>query len=355
MHLSVLDRHLPERGVSRLSNVFRHLHNIEHTLTKTWRTDKAPQNLQPVKSTTVTEIKCPSAQSIEYPQASFLGLPVELRLQIYSQLAESVHFHIDCGYGQSLKGRKRRLCNAPDAKFRQICTRPDFSGLHPSDDRCYVQSRNATSGDPFALRATCRLTYHETQGLLDKREVGFTVENSVAAPFLRSLENKQQASLTRLTIIHANYSTCNYGGIQPAVAFFRSNAQSFTSLRTLAIQTTQAHYKFCVKQPPLAPRFAPEQSWQKLWFIKALSEAFEGRVTIVLEAWIVVRAGYKENTSDKDEVVIVRGVTWGEKERLQHGEDEVEVVRKDIVEEHENAPWKVWWKDDWLGYGRRPC
>ena len=136
MHLSILDRHLPERRTSRLNNVIQH---IEHTLTKTWRTDKSPQNTQPAKSTTMTGIRYPPVRPFEYPSASFLGLPVELRVQIYSELAESVHFHIDCGYGQSIKGRKRRLCSAPDPKFRQICTRPDFSGLHPSDDRCYVQ------------------------------------------------------------------------------------------------------------------------------------------------------------------------------------------------------------------------
>ena len=287
------------------------------------------------------------------PRASLLGLPPELRVLIYKHLADSLHLHAKREYSPRTGGwnsAKWRLCTAPDATFRQLCTKPEFSGLYSKEELCHHQP--IPPNEPFALRATCRLVNEETRGVFDKSELGVTIEANAASQVLNRLKYDTRISLKRLTIVDTAQLT-NFRPIHGAVDYFRLNAKAFPSLRILAVQTTQSHYNFWVKQRRKAPLFAPKQTWQDLWFVKALHDIFEARVSIVLEAWVVSRAGYRENQSAMDEMVIIRGVRWGEKERLRNGDDHFEMVRKRVVVDAEDAQWKTWWKSDWMGYGRR--
>ncbi|CAO2652259.1 Nn.00g005420.m01.CDS01 [Neocucurbitaria sp. VM-36] len=329
-------------------------------LALSWTDPKSPQN---------NTKKRHALQTFKYPRASLLGLPPELRLQIYTYLAKSIHLHLDYVRDptwtypwhqddwviahciDSPTDSITRFCTAPDPTFCQLCTKPFLSGLHPTEETCHTSKSNKS--DPFALRATCKTIYQETRGVLDRKELGFSVHAGDARGVLRALRPDARTGLVRLTLVHApSIVDC---AIHQAVAYFHKHALSFRSLRTIAVQTTQPRYKFCVKRPRNAPLFDPERTWQKLWFVRALDEAFYGDVTVVLEAWVVARAGYRQNQGEGNEMVVVRGWKWGAKERKRKGSVEFEMRRREIVATELNAPWKAWWKGDQMGYGRRPC
>lgn len=311
-------------------------------------------------------------QTFKYPRASLLGLPLELRLQIYTHLAESIHFHLDykpdptwiypwSRYDWNSDSRMSRMsgssngltrfCAAPDPSFPQLCTRPFFSGLHTTEEQC--GKLEAVKSDPFALRATCETIYEETRGVLDPKNMGFSIFTAGTRGVLSALKPDARMRLTRLTIVHAPLNiSC---AMHQAMAYLGNHPLSFVSLRTIAVQVTQPHYKFCVKRPRSLPVFDPESTWQNLWFVKALNKTFNGDVTVVLEAWVVFRAGYRENSNTVDEMVVIRGVKWGSKERKRRGGVEFNVSRGGIVATDLDAPWKNWWRADGMGYGRRPC
>lgn len=303
-----------------------------------------------------TSTKETSSQPTTYPRASLLGLPTELRLQIYTHIAESVHLHIEyppswarpwCTYKSS--NLRTRFCTAPDATFRQLCTKPAFSGLDATEDLCHRQKKNAKNDEhhPFALRATCQSVYEETRGIL---QPGITVQADYACQILKELRPDIRRALVRLTIVDIPDGCALHG----AVAYFSWHARKFPSLRSIAVQTRQPHYKFCVKRPGKHPLFDPERTWGKLWFVNALYEMFDQEVTVVLEAWVVVRAGYRENQGAADEMVVIRGVVRGSKETRREGHGEFEMVRNKVVATEESAPWKEWWWAEYFGYGRKP-
>lgn len=319
----------------------------------------SPQNIP-------TEVRNPqnapneveNLQNSVYPRASLLGLPTELRLKVYSHLAEGLHLHIYFSSVQSRECKRpvTRFCSTPDREFPQLCSRPAFSGLYVTPELCH--KKRGLSNNPFALRATCRTIYIETQGILGKKKLGVTlyIDSSRAYTSLELLKLDARMHLTRLTIVYATNGSIPYSsGLHPIIAYLQHNARSFTSLCTLAIQTTQPRYKFCVKRPQRQPLFDPKNTWHKLWFVNVLREAFEARVTIVLEAWVLVRAGYKENFTKADQMVIIRGVAWGKKEQVKYGDVGFEMARKVAVADEKHAEWKKWWTLNMLGYGRRPC
>ncbi|KAH7356372.1 hypothetical protein BKA66DRAFT_250111 [Pyrenochaeta sp. MPI-SDFR-AT-0127] len=316
----------------------------------------SPSKLGTEEPTTVE----PALQTFLYPPASLLGLPTELRLQIYTHLARSLHLHID--YPSTWRqawnrgtqsGERLRLCYTPDSTFCQLCAKPPFSGLHSPATLCHETRKSLNNA--FALRACCRTIYEETRGILEKRKLGISMYADTADTTLRLLKPDARMHLTRVTIVDATFGKYAYSsGLHPTVSFFQHNARSFSSLQTLAIQTTQPRYKFCVKRHRRAPLFDPKNTWHKLWFVKVLQEAFEARVTIVLEAWVVVRSGYEKYTSLVDEIVIIRGTVWGFTERGRKGDLGFQMVRKPIVAVEEAAEWKKWWKLNNMGYGRRP-
>ena len=297
-----------------------------------------------------------SREPIPYPRASLLGLPTELRLLIYTHLAESVHLHID--YPPSWvrpwsmykpSNTRMRFCHAPDTTFRQLCAKPMFSGLAATEDLCHQRNENAARNKhhPFALRATCKRVYEETRGIL---QIGITVQADYTSEMLKALRPDTRRSLVRLTILDIPGGWVLHG----AVAYLSYHAWEFPSLRSVAVQTRQPHYKFCVKRPRRHPLFHPESTWDKLWFVNALYKIFDKEVTVVLEAWVVVRAGYRENQSAVDEMVVIRGVVRGSRETKRSGNSEFEMRREAVVAPEKSAPWKEWWLAEDFGYGKKP-
>jgi hypothetical protein len=125
---------------------------------------------------------CTIMDTTLHPQASLLGLPVELRLAIYHQLADTLHihhmFHVDRRSHHCTTTFQQWTCSFPDPQFLQLCTRPRFSGLHRTQDLCKHQSDGV---DAFAIRRTYRLVHAETRSILEPSRITSATSFSAVA------------------------------------------------------------------------------------------------------------------------------------------------------------------------------
>jgi hypothetical protein len=262
------------------------------------------------------------------PRASFLGLPTEVRLQIYSYLEGISHYHVDdlvTGDRPWHVGRfsYKRRCHAPDPKYPFLCARPAFCGWYKAEELCHQlpeppeeTQRRGIAGD--AIRCTCRLIYEETKGSSLQKEdwIGVTVRHGYdARDMLQGMRTHERFLLVHLTI---QYLSSPHHSIHQIVHYLRKHHWYLPNLRTLAVQAPQTLRKFSTREKgdPATGVFRPRHMWCTLWFLPVLAAIFEERekaVEVVLEAWIVLRAGNISNTNDnnEDEMVRVRA-TWGE-------------------------------------------
>jgi hypothetical protein len=290
--------------------------------------------------------------------ASLLGLPTELRLQIYSYLVEPTRFHID-EQSQDINARKwkfkhLRLCYTPDPTHPSLCAKPCFSGLCPPKALCHnisdVQLNRVT------IPQVCRLLHEETKGMLDKDRIGLTiVQRTYEVPsVLSSMTLHQMEMLVDLTIqvLPASYGE-GYRGLSPAVIYLRRNHTSFPNLRTVAVQTPQRLRNLAQDRFNPDANFDPEVEWRWQWFITELQEIFQGRVQIIYEGWIVFRAGHPITKSEDDEMMRIRG-TVGNCNGCIYGEEgckcTFEMVSNAIV--GGRGAWTGYWQGRDMGYDR---
>lgn len=291
----------------------------------------------------------------QYPRASLLGLPLELRLIIYSKLAGTIHTHIEYmvteeGYYMGNNWRQRS-CTCPDSTFPQLCSRPAFSGLHASKDTCEPTSPDQDTR--FAIRRVCKLIYNESHNYFNTSKTPPITSISVGGPFItwtiNSLFVAHLAHIRRLTLTASDYhcpfvtSVCAGHLWYPVVAL-----DSLVNLDTIAIQAPVPHYKFYhmrFRQPQV---FSPETTWRNLTSIKQLEKIFSPTVTVVLEAWMCVPPGHVVSAlgSKREEMIVLRGVVWGAEDKSASKAERkttCEVRRREVVSEEENEEWRKWW------------
>ncbi|KAF2821685.1 hypothetical protein CC86DRAFT_373509 [Ophiobolus disseminans] len=289
------------------------------------------------------------------PRASLLGLPAELRLMVYAQLANETHTHYvypltEGGY-QSPHLRIAYPCPYPDTQFPQLCTRPRFSGLHPTQDLCTRSS--TTVRKVFPLRQTCRLIYAESRYVLGAEATSVSaLAHNGSWMFFRL-----PGTLRRITLLEVPYNLVH---IHPVISSLEHYASSLTGLQSVAVQSPVAYKRFVVKTRRAAGVFRPEMTWQNLKIVKKLDEVLKKRVMIVLDAWVCFKPGHKfyEGNGMRDEMAVIRCVLWpGEEDRKSSCE-----VRREQVVERGNVEgerkfvgeeWKWHWTGKGLAYGKQ--
>ena len=307
------------------------------------------------------------SSTFNVPQASLLGLPVELRLQIFSYLSEPIRFHIDSSH-QGPDPRKwefkhKRLCHTPDSNHPSLCSTPRFSGLAPPASMC-----NNLCGTPthrHAIRGVCKLFRSEAKDALKKQRIGLTIEHRTveARSVLGSMSMLQLAMLVDLTIqvlpprASEPWTPPPGGGsIATVLVYLRKNLSAFSNLRTLAIQQT----KRCFRKrrgrwdaPNWYQDFNPEDEWRWQWYIVELKEMFQDRVQIILEWWFVLRAGHGLCSSGGDEMMRVNGVV-GNCDGAVYGQEGCNCTVKTTFTpiNEERGEWTEYWKTRGMGFDK---
>jgi hypothetical protein len=309
---------------------------------------------------------CNIMDTVLHPQASLLGLPVELRLAIYHQLANTLHihhmFHVDGRSHHCSTTFQQWPCSFPDPQFPQLCTRPRFSGLHPTRELCKHQS---DSVDAFAIRRTCRLIHAEMRGIYEPNGVtSATSLSAVAGSLYESFYKLRRARIQQLRCITLQETPYNIVQMQNTIYHLEKWARCMVSLHTVAVQSPIAHSRFNDKRRPQGRYFSPETTWQNLGIVQKLDSIFEARVTIVLDAWICFKPSHNlyEGSGASEEMLIVRGVLWQgvEPRRTSFWTTRNEVVEGNVEsglslgsESLGQAEWREHWMGKKLAFGQK--
>jgi hypothetical protein len=239
---------------------------------------------------------CSEAQAI--PQASFLGLPIELRFEIYAYLTPTL-YHVDDQCGGLLPSeikdaRYRRPCVAPDPRYPFLCSKPAFCGWYPTAEICRYDkdSPRLSEKQPNdidlwaakALRQTCRLVYEETKGILDGQKGStLTLRHTDVYTMLVAMRPNELAMIVNLTVqylISNNNWHGSLNGMNKAVTSLRKIHTSLPNLRLVAIQATERLCTF--SRQDWRRRFQPQDTWNDLWY-KINTNTLQGRDGRVIE------------------------------------------------------------------------
>jgi hypothetical protein len=246
-------------------------------------------------------------------RASLLGLPAELRLEIFSYLSEPLRFHVDSA-GQDLDPRKwnfthKRLCYTSDLVYPSLCITPCFSGLIPHDSLC--QNLGGKLTHRLAIRGVCKLFQRETKSVLNKNLFSLTLADHMheARGVLKSMSSQRLEMLVELTTqVLPDGRHRGWGDVSPVIIHLRHHHTAFPNLRTIAIQAPQRFRKLSHSQVEPVYFFDPEGEWRWQWPIVELKKTFQNRAQIIFEGWIVPRAGHALCSGATDEMMRVRGV-----------------------------------------------
>lgn len=202
----------------------------------------------------------------EVPQTLLLGLPAELRLQIFSYLTEPIHFHIDSSNKDTDPGgwtfKHKRLCHTPDPSHPSLCSTPRFSGLTPTRSMCHAQSGKPTNR--LAIRAVCRLFHFEAHIMFEDERFGLTVEHHTveACAVLGSMSAQQSTMLVDLTIQALPTGIQGNGDLAPVLIHLRKNFSAFPNLKTMAIQEPRRIHRRINPRCNGSEPFDPEGEWR---------------------------------------------------------------------------------------------
>jgi hypothetical protein len=286
--------------------------------------------------------------------ASLLGLPAELRLEIFSYLSEPLRFHVDSA-GQDLDRRKwtfthKRLCYTPDPVHPSLCTTPCFSGLVSHNSIC--QNLGGKHTHRLAIRGVCKLFLKETNDVLNTDLFSLTLVDHLdeARSVLKSMSAQRLEMLVELTIqVLPGGRHREWGDVSRVVVYLRHHRTAFPNLRTIAIQAPQRFRKLSHSQVDPVHYFDPEGEWRWQWPIVELKKTFRNRAQIIFEGWIVLRAGHMLCSGTTDEMMRVRGI-FGNCSAESGCECTFESVTEPVVEDI--GPWTEYWRSHAMGFDR---
>jgi hypothetical protein len=141
------------------------------------------------------------------PQATFLGLPAELRLAIYSYVFDStlihVHHHLAGEKDYSGPEFTWTSCRAVNPQCPLLCLNPKWSGMCEEADRCTYRPLLPTIPTGFAaLSWACRLIRNETQEFFLKNTTVSMHERTFRPwlGFMKAKAPQQLALVNRITL-----------------------------------------------------------------------------------------------------------------------------------------------------------
>ncbi|KAF2115357.1 hypothetical protein BDV96DRAFT_77094 [Lophiotrema nucula] len=284
------------------------------------------------------------------PQATMLGIPTELRLQIYEHVFHSTLMHIHRHeFGEFIGGSWHpprffwTACRQPNPDHPMLCANPKYSALCNEEDRCtYRPDDPPESSGAVALRRTCRLIHQETQNLAQRGStISIHPKDLDSWLFeLKKVAPKQLESIRRVTLMGTDTWRT------PLFTAFR-RLKMLENLEAIAFQGQVAKWTLLNLQ---SNKNAPEVRWGNWQLLNWLKD-FPCNVKVVAEGlvWNKSRPRWV-NSPDKDHQVVVRIVRdayEGDQNASASWDDQhvdVEVQRSDLINYKRNAKWRMWWR-----------
>ncbi len=269
-----------------------------------------------------------------YPRASFLGLPTELRLQIYAYIAKSIHVHLQCvrspgylGFPHNETWRSKKWwsnvvlchCTASTLPFGHLCNKflfPEpFLNLENSDT-------GRANNHPFALRFSCRLVYHETYGILEPNKLRLDTPAGIVVDRSRLNLSKHLAfhgmeHIKHLVLAPGGYEPNRHCGIdindgrrlRRDIWWLHKRRDQFPNLRVVTVQQLRMFILSLHSNPTIRNMSIPSlQNFRDSFVFHRLHSVFMN-LTVILEWWVYEPAKRNNGASDGDKMVYYRGVS----------------------------------------------
>ncbi|KAF2734728.1 hypothetical protein EJ04DRAFT_576698 [Polyplosphaeria fusca] len=237
------------------------------------RKGKADLIVQPPKGPSKRRPRKPKRKASPVnPQATFTGLPAELRLEVYSHVYnESTLRHVHhTGIIDGVWDQPRffwTACKKPNPDYPMLCANPKWSGLCNEEDRCTSEPDCLPESDGWAaLRRTSKRIYQETQ---DFKQRGSTVSihAKILRPWINHLKEvapKQLETLRQLTVTGLDINGSVIDDILPDIK----------NLGTLGFQTL-------LYVPNVTRMNNPAQNWPLLQYARQLPS----QLKVVIETY----------------------------------------------------------------------
>jgi hypothetical protein len=335
------------------------VHNVDATTFKsTSKVAKKRRKKEAVVVESRDEHPALTYQTPSNPQATFEGLPAELRLDIYEYLCDSTIIHVHKHSSKTIAGDDEHInaqptrftwtpCRLPNPKSPLLCANPKWSGLCKEEDRCTYKKYSPPEPLGFwALAASSKAIRIETQDFFLRRTV-ISIHPENLRPWLDHLAEhtpQQIGHLRRITLASPNTYRCV---VQSHVDLLRERVPN---LEGVGFQSQDPIWRW-VRSYHHGNGIELDRDAWKRWSILEWMQSFDSSVTIALEAVAWCKHHHWHNGSVGEQQFAVRvfreGKANGEGWNADNVEVEIEQPGK-LAERKENAKWRAWWRAEEL-------
>ncbi|KAF2676642.1 hypothetical protein K458DRAFT_321611 [Lentithecium fluviatile CBS 122367] len=311
------------------------------------------KNAIPAPGPQIDSIPAPPYLKPENPQATLLGLPAEIRLEIYKHLITTTLIHV---HRKDAPGGDRSYtwtpCKATNPTCSLLCLNPKWSGLCAEADRCTV--KKAAPPDPrgfYGLAATSKFLRGECMESFMKDAV-ISVNLAELAYWMNWLGARapqQLAGIRRLTLAgpyHIRYFSRDVPRVldeMPGIEGigFQVQDRNFWWIngkdRTVNTTRWKQHWKLArwVRGIDSHVTVAVETT---IWMKGLTGQIVGGQSRYAPEQQAVIRV-VREGKVDSDGDEGMSGTGW------EDADVKLEVVQPGgLVEPKRTADWRGWWR-----------
>ncbi|PSN64539.1 hypothetical protein BS50DRAFT_623088 [Corynespora cassiicola Philippines] len=275
------------------------------------------------------------------PQATFLGLPAELRLQIYSYVFESPLIHVHCHEDEDLRDPEETLptrftwtaCRAVNPQCSLLCANPKWSGLCKEEERCsYIIKFPPPLLGFAALRWTSKFIQYESQEFILKSST-IAVDPAKIEEFIRFLKKRAPSQLQHIRHI-------NLFGTQERIGLygftFQPLQRNFPNLKGIACQLQSSSWDALAYKNTTLDNLG--QNWGILQEISRICPS----TTVALEAWMYKKP-YPSDEDIQTRFRCMREANLNKLESTRGNGFEMEFVQLPLVAWKPRAFWRRWW------------
>ena len=295
-------------------------------------------------STEILEHPAATFRMPNNPRATLLGLPAELRLQIYSYLSDTAIIHV---HHHDFSRFTWTPCRLPSSASPLLCANPKWSGMCEEEDRCTYNIYAPPEPIGFwALAASNRMLLNETQEFFLRKSV-VSIHPHDLRPWLDHLADKDPKrieNLRQVTLAGPN-SYRYFSGAE--LQLLRDRVPN---LEAMGFQCQDMIW-------PWARRFTSgvqinPEAWTQ-WAVLAWMQSFDSSITIAIEAMIWKKSNPRWSPDVVEQQVAIRIIRKGKTGAAGSGsstgwsdEDiDVEIVQPGkLASPKRNAKWRQWWR-----------
>ncbi|KAF1838230.1 hypothetical protein BDW02DRAFT_34192 [Decorospora gaudefroyi] len=307
-------------------------------------------------------------KTLENPQASFEGLPAELRLEIYDHLCHSTIVHVHKHINKKKKTKKLKdsdntnferftwtPCRLPNPKYPLLCANPKWSGMCTEEERCTHKVYAPPEPRGFwALAASSKQIRNETHGCFFRKSV-ISIHGKNLQSWLDYLAKHaphRMEHLRRITLAGPSGKLYSTGSSMQLLC------ERVPKLEGVGIQTQDDWTQWM--SSPLIHHFEVLADHRRMLDMKRWVQPFDPSVTVVLEAMVYYKwwSVHTYAARHKDQQIVFRLLRKGKKDEdgADAWNDEDVTVDIDapavgkLVARRQNAKWRPWWHEDEVGF-----